>query len=343
MHECFAADQTLLRKHLYLLLNEFGILPSDGLGGDLLFLLQASGKLLSQTSVSARMPNGYWALLPYSIAHYCTPDADQGLLSRVALACEFLHSALDSFDEIEDDDSSEQRRTLSDGRFLNAATTLYTLVPLIFDTLCPSLLSLEQMRSVQHLLNTALLAAMRGQHQDVLAEVAPLEAFPPEECLRIASAKSGVLFQFVCRLGVQAVHESPALGDLFAEVGLLMGTVAQLENDVHDIEQELATAAGHPSTDYKTDLLRGKKTLPIVLAHKQLAALQNGAQATEKATMGDLPDAHTLAYYHGMKATLGASAHLREHAHSLIIQIEQERGMPMPEPLRFLLTLGTTS
>ncbi len=335
MHEAFIPDQKILRKELQVLLGELGIHSSEPLGADMTCLLSAPGKLLSSSILSSRIPQGFWALLPYTIARYCTPKAERRLVSRIGLACELLHSALDSFDEIEDDDASEERTMLGDGRFLNTATFLYTLVPLILDSLCPHYLSSEQLRSLQQLLTTELIAAMQGQHRDILAEQANLATFLPEECLRIVSAKSGVLFRLVCRISTHVVGVDDELVNCFSEVGELMGIVAQLENDVHGLERELLSQG---ELTQKSDLRRGKKTLPIVLAQKQFIGLWD----IERDEQRDRAQIHMTAYDQAIKATLGAAAHLRERALALIPRIEQIRGDAMPSELRILLNLVTT-
>lgn len=336
-HDAFASDHIALRGAMHDLLDSRDLLPSTSLGADVHCLLKAPGKLLSSYAVSTRFTTGFWAHLPLAIARYCVPSAENALMMRVALSCELLHSALDCFDEIEDDDSSEERDALGDGRFLNAATFLYTLVFSLFDDLRPRPLSTEQVTSLQGLLTTQLLLAMRGQHRDILAECADLSTFPSEECLSIAAIKSGGLFRLVCRMSAQAVNAPRTLVQLFAEVGELMGIVAQLENDVHGLEFELQEYEGE--TSKKSDVRRNKKTLPLVIAHKQLTALQQNAQRADteeqreqEATM------QAIAYKHGIIATLGAAAQLRERARVLVGHIEQVQGK-LPETLRILFNL----
>ena len=335
VHEAFVTDQEIVRNELQVLLGEMGIHSSEPLRNDMTCLLSAPGKLLSPSAISSRIPQGFWALLPCAIARYCVPTADFQFISRIGLACEFLHSALDSFDEIEDDDTSEQRTLLGDGRFLNTATFLYTLVPMILDSLYPRYLSFEQVRALQQQLSTDMIIAMRGQHRDILAEQADLATFLPEECLHIVSAKSGVLFRFVCRIAAQAVNADDELVNSFSELGELMGIVAQLENDVHGLERELVS---QDASTQKSDLRRGKKTLPIVLAHKQLIGLWD-IERDEQCEQAHL---QMTAYDQAIKATLGAANHLRARALALVPRIEQLRGAIMPSKLCVLLNLVTT-
>jgi geranylgeranyl pyrophosphate synthase len=335
MRETFVTDQEIMRDEFQVLLEELGFQRSEPLYNDMTCLLSAPGKLLSPSPSSMRLPKGYWALLPYTIAHYCVPTANVRFLSRIGIACEILLTSLDAFDEIEDDDVSEQRTALGDGRFLNTATLLYTLVPLVLDSLCPHFLSVEHLRELQHLLTMDMVKAIRGQHRDILAEQDDLTTFLPEECLHIVSAKSGVLFELVCRMGALAVGAQEELVNSFAEIGEFMGIVAQLENDVHGLEHELDTSEENVT---KSDLRRGKKTLPIVLARKQFA----GLQSLEADTSVDEKRMYLTAFDQAIKATLGAATHLREEALMRIPYIEQLRGETVPMKLRVLLNLVST-
>ncbi len=95
-------------------------------GEDAGIALAAPGKLLSTATPSKRIPQGFWGLLPHEVAQYCaTSSQDTPRISRLAVACELLLCALDFFDELEDNDSSETRTALGDGRLLNCTTALY--------------------------------------------------------------------------------------------------------------------------------------------------------------------------------------------------------------------------
>ena len=112
-----------------------------------------------------------------------------------------------------------------------------------------------------------------------------------------------------------------------------MGIVAQLENDVHGLEKELAT---QDTLAQKSDLRRSKKTLPIVLAHKQFISLCNTGKNLSKEQL------QLTAYEQAIKATLGAADSLREKALSLVPHIESVRGEVMSAELHILLNLVKT-
>lgn len=342
MNEVFTLDQAQLRSTLKDLLVTFGFPPSDPPGADIHLLLQTPGKLLAPDASAAHVPAGYWALLPLFLARYCVPTAEDMLVGRVALACELLHSALDTFDDLEDDDRSEVRSMLGDGRFLNAGTMLMTLVPLILEDLAPSYLSFAKVHHLQHLLMKELLAAMRGQHYDLLSEQADFATFEPAQCLQIATAKSATLFQLVCQMSLEAVQAPEEIARLFVQIGQYMGIIAQLENDVHDLEVELTLQENNPQASPKSDVRRQKKTFPIVLAYRQLLALQNNDLNADRDKQGEEAlSLQQVAFEQAVTATFGTIEYLRKCANLLAARIVDLCGKEMPEGLRTLLNLDT--
>ena len=336
MHDVFTTRQVILRDELRDLLTSLDVLPSSLLGSDVYRLLQARGKLLSP-SPNSRLPNGNWAFLSLALASYCAPEAEKALVHRIALLCEVLHVALDAFDEIEDDDSSPEREVLGDGRMLNAATFLYTLVPRLLRTLSPNLLLPEQVDTIEMLFFTEMASAIRGQHHDLVVEQEDLQAFPQEECMDIAAEKSGSLFRLVCRMSVSAVGASASTEQCFAEIGELMGVVAQIENDVHGLEVELSSYQNGAQFPPKSDLRRRKKTLPIVIAYAQSAtALQLKLLSADKEEQRE--DTWNDAYTQAITASLAAAAHLRKQALTIVEQVELVLGT-MPDELRMLLNI----
>jgi geranylgeranyl pyrophosphate synthase len=337
MDERFSSDQVCLCEAVCELLAAKGLSPDDPLGSDIACLLAAPGKVLAGGELSARLPNGCWALLSLAIARYGAPSSASAVQLRVALCCEFLLCALDAFDEIEDDDGSQVRAALGDGRFLNAATCLLTLASQSLGSLAPDLLSYERAHMLGQRFLEELITAMHGQHQDLLMEGADVATFPLERALRIAAEKSGTLFQLVCRLSAEAVGTTAELAGLLGDIGSLMGTVAQLENDAHDLESELTSQEGSGQQEArKSDLRRGKKTLPMVLASQQYVALRkDGGAPNPDGQIG----AWEIAVSRAVTATLGAAVHLRERAASLVPAVERLCGEAMPAVLRTLLTL----
>ncbi len=186
------------------------------------------------------------------------------------------------------------------------------------------------------LLEAALVAAS-GQHKDLLAEQQEVSDFTLEDCLAIASAKAGALMSLACRLGALCAGAESSVCEQYADLGLLLGIAHQLDNDCHGLAAELGTAPlKTPDSRFpqlvKTDLRRKKKTLPIVLAAQQNAALQKGARSAdeESQTVGE-------ALQDGILAAWSVCLLYRERARVRKQEIETRRAMT--PALRLLLGL----
>jgi len=339
MDEHFAGASAMLCQDLALLLEAHGLSAASPLGADLLCLLAAPGKLLSPTATSSRIPQGFWALLPYTMACYCRPDTEPALLLRFAISCELLLCALDYFDELEDDDQSPERKALGDGRLLNAAYTLSVLARRALSTLPPSLIEPARRDQLLDVVDEQLLVAVQGQHQDLLAEGRELADVSPEECLATDTAKAGALLRLVCRLATLAVDASGEVSDCFAQVGEYIGTAFQIENDTHDLEM-LLSSSGESG---KSDLARAKKTLPAVFAARQYATLQLSFSPADSEIQEPQQHATLLqrAYQDAIAASLGCAVYLRKEAQTLLQHIEEFEGRPLPRELHILLGIQT--
>lgn len=122
------------------------------------------------------------------------------------------------------------------------------------------MLSVRLMDAMQR----AILQASAGQQRDLLAERRLATDLTREECLEIASAKAGALLSLACRMGAMCASVEEAQVEHCAEAGRLLGIAAQLDNDAHDLYGLLRPVGA--SGSQKSDLVRGKKTLPVVLA-----------------------------------------------------------------------------
>jgi geranylgeranyl pyrophosphate synthase len=340
MHDC-ADDQIVLRQELSSYLETQGLSSLTVLGTDIFRLLHAPGKLLSPSPpASRRIPLGFWAVLPLFIARYCQPAAPPLVMQRVALACELLHCALDYYDEIEDDDLSAERQDLGDGRLLNAATTLFVLSRRILASLVPSLLSYERYSQLTELVDTELLLAMDGQHRDILVEQRDMSDMDPEECVLIAEAKAGTLVRLVCRLAACAVDARDEVVHLFAQFGLHLGIAFQLENDAHDLEVALSSSPTDKPLTCKSDLIRQKKTLPVILAAMQYAQLQKCSSVADRNIQAEQDSSvWNQAYADAIQASLAGASYHRECIKNLVPRLEAVQGVPLPPVLRWLLGL----
>src|SRR5205814_5186968 len=105
--------------------------------------------------------------------------------------------------------------------------------------------------------------------------------FTLEEYLEIVSAKSGSLFRLACRLGVVCADGDEQTYEQFSELGKLLGIAHQLDNDCHDLYHLIQVEFSAPTdsesalSQGKSDLLRGKKTLPIIFAAQRGYIIQD--------------------------------------------------------------------
>lgn len=305
-------------------------------GADAGIALAAPGKLLATATPSKRIPQGFWGLLPHEVAQYCaTSSLDAPRIRRLAVACELLLCALDFFDELEDNDSSQTRTTLGDGRLLNCATALYQEALQILAELdntahrpADSHPRLASIASVE------LRLAMSGQHLDLLSEERPWDGFDAEECIAIIGAKSGSLCRMVCRLACAVVGTSEQLSDLFKEVGTHIGIAAQLENDIHGLEQAISAEGTQAPT--KTDVLRAKKTFPLILAYQ--TTLQKPSPPADRTEYEGQDQQWPLqAYRDAIQQAWASALFYRLSAAALVESIEQLRGKAFPPTLRAVL------
>jgi geranylgeranyl pyrophosphate synthase len=114
-----------------------------------------------------------------------------------------------------------------------------------------------------HLFARTLLTMSAGEHEDLLltgqADVGP------EVCRLMIERKSGSEFALFAKAGAILATEDPEVIENYGAFGLCFGTASQIYSDVQDIW------GGETSTD----LLNGKRTLPVVHA---LSALQGGSR-----------------------------------------------------------------
>lgn len=235
-------------------------------------VLAVEGKLLHQPALAL---DGRWALLPFCLIQdlRATTRADfidTNAACDVALAMECVICATDLLDDVMDDDVTPLIERLGMARALNAALTLVSLsqrmLLALLDGGLPTALSVRLMDAMQQ----AILQASAGQQRDLLAERRLATDLTREECLDIAAAKAGALLSLACRMGAMCASVEEAQVENCAEAGRLLGIAAQLDNDAHDLYGLLRPAGA--SGCQKSDLARGKKTLPVVLAAHVLQA-----------------------------------------------------------------------
>ena len=117
-------------------------------------------------------------------------------------------------------------------------------------------------------------------------------------------------------MGAQCAGASDELCAKYAEFGELLGIAAQLDNDCNDLYYLLYSQGWALSSEeivrtsnmMKSDLVRGKKTLPIVLAAEEIAKTQGASTANmqdalqQAATLSDTEnEAYMRAFREGIQ------------------------------------------
>jgi geranylgeranyl pyrophosphate synthase len=167
-------------------------------------------------------------------------------------------------DDVMDDDMTPLIAQIGIARVLNVALVLISLSQRMLLALLDLDLPVVLPARLMDMMQSAMLQASTGQQQDLLVERRHACDLTCEECLEIAAAKAGALLCLACQMGALCAGIEEAGIERCAEVGRWLGIAAQLDNDAHDL-YALLQPVGLRSSQ-KSDLARGKKTLPIVLA-----------------------------------------------------------------------------
>lgn len=341
----FAARQQMLRERLNFLLDTLHL----ALKVDVEQALSENGKLLSKVEQDAvSHPVGMWPLLTLLIAQHIQPDIDLARASSVALAVECYVCALDLLDDVEDEDQTSIVRGLGNARVLNVSTALLAMALQLLLSLRELGVSPSRIIRLLETLRASMLQAVSGQQRDLLSEQRPARDLTREECVEIAAGKAGAIMSLACSLGAVCAGAKKREREQFAQMGTLLGIAHQLDNDAHDLyyllQREIPQEAAFTSPDIsaKTDLIRGKKTLPVVLAALSIAEKQGFDDARLESALknlSELSDRDKEVYQHalheGIIATWGISLLYRERAHERLQEIETRK--PVASELSLLL------
>ena len=333
----FAAQQVVLRERLLFLLATL----HPVLRADVVRALEEEGKLLAKPRADAVAvrPDGSWALLTMLVAQHIDPDIDLLCVSSVAIAIECFVCALDLLDDVEDEDQTPSIQVLGVARALNVATALMMLAQQAISSLSQQAVPPGRILSLLDTLQASALNAAAGQHRDLLAEQRSAQELTLEECIEIAASKAGALMRLACQLGALCAEADDVMCEHFSELGELLGIAHQLDNDAHDLYYLLQsetsavppTKAENITRSIKTDLVRQKKTLPVVLAARVNSSLQKAtAPVVDK-------EEHLRALHEGIITTWGICLLYRERAGDRLRMIEDQRSLA--PALRFLLDL----
>jgi octaprenyl-diphosphate synthase len=120
-------------------------------------------------------------------------------------------------------------------------------------------LIMDTMNSIRQMTEGELMSFGRG-----------LNSFTREDCIRLARQKTASLFAVAC--SAPTYFTPLRLGNPLHEYGSAVGVAFQLIDDLLDLSQDEAIL-GKPTC---SDLVQGKKTLPVLLIRE---ALEDGARA----------------------------------------------------------------
>jgi geranylgeranyl pyrophosphate synthase len=334
--EPFLVYQHILRERLQSFLDPLHTI----LRSDVARALRETGKLfdITQTDESSPVPAGSWSLLTLLIALNIAPDIVIAHASSIAVAIECLICALDLLDDVEDGDQTSIMKELGSARALNVSTTLLILAQRIILSINRPEFSAANILHLLDALQESLLIATTGQQRDLLAEQKTIEQMTAEECIEIAAQKAGALMSLACRMGALCAGADDEVCKHYVLMGQLLGIAHQLDNDCHDLyyllQEETATqpmdeGISTISKHRKTDLIRSKKTLPIVLAAEAQRASHSEGSPRENGSY----DQKEL--QEGIMAGWGISLLYRERARDQLNKIEAQQ--PVSHALRLLL------
>ncbi|HLL79311.1 MAG TPA: polyprenyl synthetase family protein [Ktedonobacteraceae bacterium] len=343
--DSLTAHQHLLRERLHFLLSPL----SPVLRVDVEAALAEKGKLLSHTEkLLPSRPTGMWPLLTLLVAQHIRPVIDLERALAVALAVECYVCALDLLDDVEDDDQTPIVQSLGTARVLNISTALLALSMQAICSLRKQRASHAVIARLLETLQASMLEAAAGQHRDLLAEQQPVRELTREECIDIAAGKAGGVMRAAFLLGAVCAGAGKRELRQLAALGTALGIAHQLDNDAHDLYYLLQRESSRDITSetvrasVKSDLARGKKTLPVVLAAQSLAEKRGiGDTQLDRAlkNLSELSDKEREEYqrvlHEGIIATWGISLLYRERAHERLQEIEARR--PVAFELRLLL------
>lgn len=192
-----------------------------------------------------------WPRLTLAVASALGADRGAAIVAAAAVECGV--ASIDIVDDVVDEDWSGD--TLGHGRAANAGLLLAWLAMSCLDQF-PASLSAARRAQVGQLLSTGCLASCAGQDSDLTLESAP---HVTEECaFHLVARKSGSLSAMACQIGAAIATDDDEVIALAGRFGRHLGIVAQLLNDIAGV--------GASGAKVGSDLIRRKKTLPIVFA-----------------------------------------------------------------------------
>lgn len=181
----------------------------------------------------------------------------------LATAVELLHNFSLIHDDIEDRDRTRRGRPTvwalwGIPQAINAGDALYTLAHLALLRVADQELPAETVVSAMRLFDRTCLRLTEGQFLDIGFE--DREEVSPTDYLHMVAGKTAALLACAIKLGTMAAQTPAAQQERLSDFGHYLGLAFQMQDDVLGIW-------GDPHVTGKpvgSDLIRGKKTLPIL-------------------------------------------------------------------------------
>lgn len=220
-------------------------------------------------------------------------DGDWNRALPAAAAIELLHNFSLIHDDIEDQDEIRRGRptvwTLwGKPQGINAGDAMFTLAQLALLRLAERDVPAATVVEAAQLFNQTCLALTQGQHRDLGFEDTQ-EPITVEDYLTMIKEKTAALVACACEMGALIADASPDQREHLRAFGRHLGLAFQMEDDVLGI-------AGEPDVTGKpvgSDIIRGKKTLPIIHGLERNADLRT-LLSQKTLTDGDVGQATRL-------------------------------------------------
>ncbi|EHQ91838.1 polyprenyl synthetase family protein [Desulfosporosinus youngiae] len=188
-----------------------------------------------------------WAQLTLITCDSTGGVLDEGL--QGAIAMELYALAADILDDIQDQDNNDLPwRKVPPAQGINLATCILVLSYKALSRLANS----RHFEKVSEILNQMGLQACDGQFQELMND--SKDRITLEEYFEIIKKKSGGLTAGACKIGAILGGADQTLAGRFEQFGMCLGMMSQIKNDLDDFL----------NLETKSDLIKGRKTLPFV-------------------------------------------------------------------------------
>lgn len=304
-----------VKQYCFRIKGEVGdVLAASGLPAEILELVRkplcAPGRVLHERGAESSLPPSLLTLLIAEAA-----GGECGLAASAAAAVEFLFAAAEVFDDLEDGELGDW--PCSPAEVLNVGCVLLMLAGRAALRLAEKGAPGALLASVLDSLSSVGLRGCHGQHLDLGSESRLDVGY--DQYLTMARLKSGSFIEGACRAGASVGTQDPAVIDRFGRFGAELGVIAQIRNDLREL-------AGIKESD--SDLLRRKKTLPVIYALSQAEGKDRELVGAFFRPDGFPPGDHPLEEVRGAVVEAGGL-----HFACVVLEIFRSRALAILESL----------